>query len=91
MDKPELNTVISWLEGLTWDDWSDYHSESEVQNIAKSALELLKEKKHGEWITLWDRNDPDTSSAGRCSVCGRVSGRPLGKYCRWCGSVMDKE
>ena len=44
MDKPELNTVISWLEGLTWDDWSDYHSNSEVQNIAKSALELLKEQ-----------------------------------------------
>ena len=40
----DIKTVISWLEGLTWDDWSDYHSDSEVQNIAKSALELLKEQ-----------------------------------------------
>lgn len=40
----ELDKVMSWLEGLTWDDWSDYHSDSEVQNIAKKALELLKEQ-----------------------------------------------
>ena len=40
----DIKTVISWLEGLTWDDWSDYHSDSEVQNIVKSALELLKEQ-----------------------------------------------
>ena len=41
----DIKTVMSWLEGLTWDDWHEYHSDSEVQNIAKSALELLKEQK----------------------------------------------
>lgn len=40
----DIKTVMSWLEGLTWDDWHEYHSDSEVQNIAKSALELLKEQ-----------------------------------------------
>ena len=44
MDKPELNTVMSWLEGLADDDWADLHSDTEVQNIAKAALELLKEQ-----------------------------------------------
>lgn len=34
---------MSWLEGLAEPDWRDFHSDSEVQNIAKSALELLKE------------------------------------------------
>ena len=34
--------VMSWLEGLAEPDWRDFHSDSEVQNIAKSALELLK-------------------------------------------------
>ena len=36
--------VMSWLEGLTDEDWRRYHSDSEVRNIAKAALELLKEQ-----------------------------------------------
>lgn len=40
----DRKTVMSWLEGLTWDDWHEYHSDSEVQNIAKATLELLKEQ-----------------------------------------------
>ena len=34
--------VMSWLESLAEPNWRDLHSDSEVQNIAKSALELLK-------------------------------------------------
>ena len=40
----EINTVINWLERLTQDDWADFYSDSEVQNIAKATLELLKEQ-----------------------------------------------
>lgn len=36
--------VMSWLEGLTFDEWHMYHSDSEVQEIAKNAFELLKEQ-----------------------------------------------
>ena len=39
-------TVMSWLEGLTDPDWSHFHSDSEVQNIASEALSLLKEDCH---------------------------------------------
>ena len=45
----DINTVMSWLEGLTWDDWHEYHSDSEVQNIAKSALELLNWQKFSQY------------------------------------------
>ena len=38
--------VMSWLEGLAEPDWRDFHSDSEVQNIARSALALLKEDCH---------------------------------------------
>ena len=41
---PDIEKVMSGLEGLTWDDWSEYHSNSEVQNIAKDTFELLKEQ-----------------------------------------------
>lgn len=40
----DVNTVLSWLEGLTQDDWRVYHSDSEVQNIAAAAMELIKHK-----------------------------------------------
>lgn len=62
-------------------------------NLVRDAMELLKEQKakHGEWITIWREDDPYTSSHGRCSVCNRISERPLGEYCKWCGSKMDLE
>ena len=40
----DIDTVLSWLEGLTHDDWRAYHSDSEVQNIAAAAMELIKHK-----------------------------------------------
>lgn len=36
--------VMSWIEGLAQDDWRQFHSDSEVSNIAKAALNLLKEQ-----------------------------------------------
>ena len=38
--------VMSWLEGLTRPDWHKFHSDTEVQVIAESALALLKEDCH---------------------------------------------
>lgn len=40
----DRKTVMSWLEGLTQDDYQTFHSDSEVQQIAMAALELLKEQ-----------------------------------------------
>ena len=48
----DRKTVMSWLEGLTWDDWHEYHSDSEVQNIAKATLELLKAQEPR--VLTWD-------------------------------------
>ena len=39
-----MDKVIGDLEGLTWDDWHEWHSDSEVRQIAKDAIELLKEQ-----------------------------------------------
>ena len=44
---PDMKSVMSGLEGLTEYDWRMYHSDSEVRNIAKEALELLKEYTDG--------------------------------------------
>ena len=45
MDKQE---VMSGLEGLTWDDWEEYHSRREVQQIALAALEMLRSYQDGD-------------------------------------------
>lgn len=46
--------VMSWLEGLSQPDWHMFHSNSEVQNIARAALELLKKHNHNETFTVID-------------------------------------
>ena len=40
----DIEKVMSWLDGLSQPDWREYHSDSEVQNIAQVALKLLKEQ-----------------------------------------------
>ena len=47
---PDKKTVMSWLEGLTQDDWQSFHSDSEVQQIAMATLELLKEQKAQKFL-----------------------------------------
>ena len=59
-------------------------------NIAE-VFALLTERGHAKWICIWDQDDPNISSCGRCSICNRVSARPLGHFCRWCGAIMDEE
>ena len=41
---PDREKVMSWLEGLAEDESMMFHSFSEVGNIARSALALLKEQ-----------------------------------------------
>ena len=80
----DRKTVMSWLEGLTHDDWPEWNSDSEVQETAKATLKLLKEQettfeKDGHHIrcTSCDNYWCDTDSEGNlfphnyCPMCGR--------------------
>jgi hypothetical protein len=104
MEMADRITVMSWLEGLAQDDWRMFHSDSEVQEIARSALALLKEQeaKTGHWIL-----DPDGMDwnipAWKCSECGnRHNGLPTigcdemniyryagSRFCPNCGTRME--
>lgn len=66
---------------------------NEAQRLKEDARVLLieQEKKNGEWITIWQKDDPDISTDARCSICNRISERPLGGYCKWCGAKMNQE
>ena len=81
---PDLEKVIGDLEGLTWDDWHEWHSDSEVRQIAKDAIELLKEQETVEPVLV-----------GRMWECGRCYA-PVGifmddrrdQFCRTCGTKV---
>ena len=45
---------------------------------------------HGFWI-MSDYSYRKRNQVAHCSVCGRPNARPIGKYCRWCGTRMDQE
>lgn len=89
----EREKVMSWLEGLTYDDWRRYHSDSEVRTIAKAALELLKEQEPvsvagpDNYEEYWDRE-------AICPDCGThwmsydKNGKRITKYCPGCGRLV---
>ena len=62
-----------------------------LKERAEQVDSLLKEQEaeNGEWITIWQEDD--TSTHAKCSICGRISERPLGGYCKWCGAKMSQE
>lgn len=86
--------IMANLEGLTWDDWRMYHSDTEVQNIAKSAFDLLI-----ELLKEQEAIEPYVDSEGTCSCgnCGETVGyypvrgsipEKLCKHCPECGKEV---
>lgn len=73
----DIDVVMSWLEGLAEPDWRLFHSDSEVQNIAKKALELLKEQKEE-----LDELEPPKKWVV-CKACGHKL-RNDWVWCPWC-------
>ena len=78
---------MAWLDGLTQDDWRMFHSDSEVQEIARNALELLKEQEPVAPVLV-----------GRMWECGKCHA-PVGifmddqrdQFCRTCGRSVKWE
>ena len=96
MDREKVKKELLELNAEAYELWvHDQNNEflAQIGNVTDDALALLKEQEaeSGEWITIWREDDPDTSSHARCSVCNRISERPLGGYCKWCGAKMSQE
>jgi hypothetical protein len=53
---PDRENVMGWLEGLAEPDWRECYSDSEVQETARQALDLIDELlKEQEETELCDR------------------------------------
>ena len=82
-----IGKVMSWLEGLAQDDWREFHSDSEVQNIAKASLKLLKERKHGKWTTHRTQQHDGEWYCDKCDYEPTVF--EATPYCPNCGAMME--
>lgn len=86
--------VMSWLEGLVEDDWREYHSDSEVSNIAKAALEQLKGQEAVEPTLKKDKYGFFDWACGSCGAYmyhiydGIDKAKEYAKYCRQCGKPV---
>ncbi len=78
--------IMSWLEGLTQDDWRQNYSDSEVQETAKAALALLLEQEPVK------PNKPGTAykTTWSCGVCAHPLS-PNWVACPSCGKAVKWE
>lgn len=88
---------MSWLEGLAEPNWRDFHSDSEVQSIAKSALELLKAQREtiDELISadkaLKLLKEQETANVYKCPNCGTCVSAENVVWCKDCKFAEDCE
>lgn len=93
IDFGDRTDIMANLEGLTWDDWRMYHSDSEVQNIAQSAFYLL--------IALLKEQEPmkvktDMYGNAYCPWCSTDRTIEMGaqrlhlgtQFCPYCGKAV---
>ena len=88
----DIDKVMSWLEGLTWEDLDEYHSDSEVMTTAKAALEILKGRK-GKWERHYSRPNVYADLFWWCSCCEEPTryndAGIFYQYCPHCGAKLD--
>lgn len=60
-----------------------------IADCLRRLPSVTSQPKMGKWIDIWDKNDYDISTQGRCNRCKQISDRPLGKFCKWCGAKME--
>ena len=89
----DMEKIMSWLEGLAEPDWRECYSDSEVQETARQALdlidELLKEQEPIEPEMVID----GLGERYRCK-CGAFLfkfGNYSWGYCPYCGKKMKWE
>lgn len=83
----DLKQVMSWLEWITYDDWPEYHSESEVQTIAKEALEILKKQEPIPPVHIheeYPEHDWERDGDGEIDIFALDDGYHNGPACKRC-------
>lgn len=93
--------VMSWLEGLAEPDWRECYSDSEVQETARQALDLIDELlKEREAVEPSFKQDEKGIFVWCCGSCGAYmyhiydgidKAKEYAKFCRQCGQAVKWE
>lgn len=84
--------VMSWLEGLAEPDWRECYSDSEVQETARQALDLIDELlKEQEAVTIKKTKEHGFGVyGGICPKC-RNWIQSAHSFCGFCGQAVKWE
>ena len=94
---PDRETIIGWLEGLAEADWRECYSDSEVQETALQALDLIDEllKEQEAVKPIYIENPYTHLPVSYCPKCREpidqyITGNPYRKtkYCHYCGKAV---
>lgn len=66
-------------------DLSDFSDKLWAAAYERGKAEVAR---HGRWIDTETSYADGVQQKCQCSVCKRLSPRPLGDFCRWCGTDM---
>lgn len=90
---------VGYITGVIEDEPSAQPEPSEVARDIATIIEneidmrviAQSERKKGRWIDTESSYADGVRQECRCSVCSRLSSRPLGDFCKWCGTDMRGE
>lgn len=81
--------AMSWLEGLAEPDWRECYSDSEVQETARQALDLIDELLKEQEAMPVRYSVFGRLKYGACPKCGaRVDDLVYPKACGFCGQAV---
>ena len=82
---------VGYITGVIEDEPSaDVDLSGFSDKLWRAAYERGKAEvaRHGRWIDTETSYADGVQQKCQCSVCKRLSPRPLGDFCRWCGTDM---
>ena len=93
--KKVTDEVVKGLKRLPSAQPEPFDVAKDIARIIENEIDMRviaqSERKKGEWLETETSYADGVRQKCRCSVCSRLSPRPLGDFCRWCGADMRGE
>ena len=91
VDLIDRQAMLARLEEWNTSDSTDKALYNFTLNRILEQPTIESQRKKGRWIDTESSYADGVRQECRCSVCSRLSPRPLGDFCRWCGADMRGE
>ena len=79
------------VSGANSSEHQAWYKADDIYKTLEALPSAQLEPKRGEWLDNETSYSDDIPQTCTCSICGIRSRRPLGDFCKWCGSDMRGE